>query len=391
MKVVLHIGAEKTGTTALQAFLADNRQQLPAEGYAYLQSAGLPYNRKLATYCFNEDRSDDHHEVLGIVDAGKRQAWAAKFREELDAEIRALPETVHTVIVSSEHFHSRLFHVEEIARLKALLSPYFESFSVVCYLRRQDQMATSLYSTALKCGHSFPSILPGVSAEDHYYNAEVLLDKWSEVFGEEAIHPRVFDRAELVEGDLLKDFLATAGIELRLDNKILPGRQNESLEPVAQQFLHAINPHVPMMLDGHFNPLREKLTRHLEANYSGKPQLPLKQDAMAFCGKFSESNQRVARKWFGRENLFSQDFSAYPEEGQVIEPGFEDGVEVASRVLNGVMQDQREQAEALRQALQAEPQAATRLIADYFNSVHPAVANYIRANLALTAVDNKAA
>ena len=391
MKAVLHIGAEKTGTTALQAFLADNRGVLPAEGYAYLQSAGLPYNRKLATYCFNEDRSDDHHQVLGIVEAEKRAPWAKQFLHDLDAELRGLPESVHTVIFSSEHFHSRLFHIEEIQRLKDLLSPYFESFSVVCYLRRQDQMATSLYSTALKCGHSFPSILPGVTAQDHYYNAEVLLDKWAAVFGEENIRPRVFDRAEMVDGDLLKDFLTTADIDLRLDDKRLPGRQNESLEPIAQQFLHAINPQVPMMVDGHFNPLREKLTHHLEANFSGKPQLPLRDEAEAFCAKFAESNKRVAKKWFGREALFANDFSSYPVRGEVQEPSFGQGVEVAAAVLNGVMSDQRASAEALKEALQANPEAATRLIADYFTSIHPGVGNYLRQNLALHANSSKAA
>lgn len=391
MKAVLHIGAEKTGTTALQAFLADNRAALPAEGYAYLQSAGLPYNRKLATYCFNEDRSDDHHQVLGIVDADKRRPWAEQFCRDLDEEIRSLPESVHTVIFSSEHFHSRLFHIEEIQRLKDLLSPYFESFSVVCYLRRQDQMATSLYSTALKCGHSFPSILPGVTAQDHYYNAEVLLDKWAQVFGESDIHPRVFDRAEMIDGDLLKDFLHTAGVDLRLDDKRLPGRQNESLEPVAQQFLHAINPQVPMMLDGHFNPLREKLTRHLEANFSGKPQLPLRDEAEAFCAKFADSNARVAQKWFGRNELFASDFSAYPVRGEVQAPSFGEGVEVAAAVLNGVMQEQRASAEALKAALEADPESATRLIADYFSAVHPGVANYLRKHLALQATASKAA
>jgi hypothetical protein len=391
MKAVLHIGAEKTGTTALQAFLTDNRRLLPAEGYAYLESAGLPYNRKLATYCFNEDRSDDHHQVLGIVEPEKRKAWAEQFRQDLDAEIRSLSSGVHTVIISSEHFHSRLLHHEEIQRLKDVLSPYFESFSVVCYLRRQDQMATSLYSTALKCGHSFPSILPGVSDKDHYYNAEILLEKWASVFGAETLHPRVFDRAEMIEGDLLKDFLHTAGVSLTLDNKQLPGRQNESLEPVAQQFLHAINPQVPMLLDGHFNPLREKLTRHLEANFSGKPQLPLREEAEAFCAKFAESNARVAQKWFGRETLFPMDFSSYPERSDVTEPSFGDGVEVAATVLNGVMKDQRDNAEALRLALQADPQAATRLIADYFSGIHPGVANYLRQNLAMQIGSNQAA
>ncbi len=381
MKAILHIGIEKTGTTAIQAFLTDNRVSLQAQGYAYLESAGLPSNRKIATYCIDPDRHDDHHELLQIVDAEPRKAWNDQFVKDFHAEIESLENSIHTVVISNEQLHSRLLRPAEIERVKLLLEDYFDEIRVVVYLRRQDQLATSLYSTALKCGHSFDSILPGVTAEDHYYNFQVLLEKWGNVFGDENITARLFDRAELVNGDLLTDFLQHSEMSsVCVDELILPGRQNESLEPKAQEFLRVANQYIPMIVDGRFNILRARLTQQLEAQFSGKPGLPPKQEALMFCEKFSNSNRVVAQKWFAREELFSNDFSAYPDNSTELQHSFEDAVYVASTLLNGQMQNELEATETLLVKLQQAPSETTKNIADYFESINPQLANHLRQN-----------
>lgn len=392
MKVVLHIGIEKTGTTAIQSFLSDNRKELRTEGFAYLESTGLPSNRKIATYSFDEDRSDDHHQMLGIVDAEPRKHWNEEFVTAFKNEIENLDSSIHTIVISNEQLHSRLERITEIERVKALLAPHCDEIEVLVYLRRQDQLATSLYSTALKCGHSFDTILPNVAPETHYYNFEILLNKWAEVFGQENIKARVFDKAELLNSDLLEDFLCHAGMSsINMNNKQLPGRQNESLEPRAQEYLRIANRHIPMMIDGRFNILRERITYQLESKFSGSPELPLRSEAETFCAMYEESNRRVAQKWFGRDDLFMLNFDKYPEAKVEDEYSFEDGVTLSAEVLNGITKQEQDNTVELLALLQLNPEASTKIIADYFLRLNPQLANFLRQNIVSNSSVNKAA
>ena len=392
MKAILHIGIEKTGTTALQSFLADNRQLMQDYGYAYLESLGLPNNRRLPTYCIEDDRHDDHHEVLNIVGLGERNVWKQQFVQAFADELKNLPEHIHTVVISSEHMHSRLLRASEVQTLKNLLDQFFDEIEVVVYLRRQDQLATSLYSTALKCGHSFETILPQVPPFDPYYNFELLLVKWVGIFGKKAVTPRLFDRSELINHDLVEDFLHTTGMTaVDLKKCQLPGRQNESLQPVAQAFLHQANKHIPMLIDGHFNPLREQLTFHLESHFSGKPGLPPRAQAIKFCAMFDDSNDRVAKEWFGREHLFEDNFQSYPEQSEQSSFGFTDAADVASTLLSAISQEEKHSTDKLLNELQSHPEQTTKLLADYFLATNPKLANYLRQNVEQAKKAKKAA
>ena len=50
------------------------------------------------------------------------------------------------MIFSNEHCHSRLTEHRHIQKLSDLLSKYFESITILVYIRRQDEMARSAYS-----------------------------------------------------------------------------------------------------------------------------------------------------------------------------------------------------------------------------------------------------
>ena len=58
-RLLLHIGTEKTGTTAWQAWLARQREALDQRGFALPASLGPTNHRKLPTSCFDLDRVDD--------------------------------------------------------------------------------------------------------------------------------------------------------------------------------------------------------------------------------------------------------------------------------------------------------------------------------------------
>ncbi|MDJ0576559.1 MAG: hypothetical protein QNJ65_15500 [Xenococcaceae cyanobacterium MO_234.B1] len=321
MKALIHIGMEKTGTTTIQEFLHLNRDKLANQGVAYLRSPGLTNNRKLATYCMNNNKVDDQVKYLGILSDAKRNEWKAKFRQEFDREIKNLDKKISSVIISSEHFHSRLTAKDEVKNLLDILRSYFTDIKILVYLRRQDQVAVSHYSTKVKVGRTKSAVLlpKDVSPNDPYYNYYDLMERWASVFGKQNINIRIFDKSKFVNGDLLQDFIGATGL-IESDNFDIPEKQNEKLSASVQHALILMNEFFPESINNipvkFNNQLRNYVISELQQKYKGREKLPTRKEALEFYGKFSDSNQRFADKYLSSENIFSNDFSMYPEESR---------------------------------------------------------------------------
>ncbi len=158
MKIYLHIGTEKTGTTSIQLFLSKNREELSNNKIMYSKVLGDPNNIRLSIALQNIDKIDDSRIHSKII----TKESIVNFRDELSND---LSEEIHRekpdiLIISSEYLSSRMDNPDELERLKAFLNQFSEDITVIVYLRRQDKFFESLYSTAIKKGHimdfSFP-------------------------------------------------------------------------------------------------------------------------------------------------------------------------------------------------------------------------------------------
>ena len=317
MKAIIHIGTEKTGTTTIQHFLHKNRQALKHRGIAYLRTPGLKNQRKLAVYAMGRKREDAYIKKHNISSPVKKRDWEEDFKEKLYEELRRLDNRIHTVIFSSEHIHSRLRSEKEIQNLWDLLSPWFSEVRILVYLRRQDQVALSAYSTKLKVGGTPDKIFNMDARPDvHYYNHYKTLTKWSNVFGADAITVRLFGVGKFTNSDLISDFLESAGIKIGRE-LLRPENLNESLSWKSQHLLQRYNSKYPRFDDSGYNEfndyVREVLLQKLESRYPGEGELPTREEAIAFYSKFKKNNDKVAGEWFDREHLFTEDFSKYPE------------------------------------------------------------------------------
>jgi hypothetical protein len=313
-RCILHIGTEKTGTTSIQEFLAGNRARLAADGFLYPSSLGETNHFYLAVHALapgdESDISAYAQADFGMDLPGFRTTLAARFREEAGAT------SARTLIVSSEHLHSRLVSDEEKRSLLAFLAPYCERIQVLVYLRRQDKVASSLVSTAFKNGHTnidgiydaAPDLLP------YYYDYRALLEGYARVFGKETLRVRLFEEPELLGGDAVRDFMAQIGMP-EFAEYVPIVRRNESLTPVALRFLSVFNRRVPLFVNQAPNPLWGNLVAVLEEHYSGAGYTPPRRVAEAFYRAFEDSNRWVRQEFFPhRATLFSEDFSSCPEE-----------------------------------------------------------------------------
>ncbi|RZJ41201.1 MAG: hypothetical protein EON87_16640, partial [Brevundimonas sp.] len=143
----MHIGTEKTGSTAIQAWLDQADGALAEASYRYCVAAGRPNNTRLSACARDPQIIDDVRMRQGLRTPADVVAFRTTFARALAREVET--HAGKTIIFSSEHCHSRLTTIEEVQALHDLLQPLFDQVQVVVYLRRQDRVATSLYSTAL--------------------------------------------------------------------------------------------------------------------------------------------------------------------------------------------------------------------------------------------------
>jgi hypothetical protein len=133
-KLLLHIGTEKTGTTAIQRSLAINRAKLASESIFDPEIFGR-FNHRLAEYVFQGITEEIHVEKMyGICNRREdRLKFKADIKTKWPAKLREVD--LERWIISSEHFQSRLKTVDEIANLFSFLRKHYDEIKVVIYLR----------------------------------------------------------------------------------------------------------------------------------------------------------------------------------------------------------------------------------------------------------------
>jgi glycosyltransferase involved in cell wall biosynthesis len=335
-RCILHIGIEKTGTSTIQRFLADNRDQFRNEAVVYPRTGGAEgcgSNWGFAALASTNPWTKDIGQYLDISSQSDLDFYRASVIRELNADL-SIGEIPQTLIISSEHFHSRLCTRKEIRALKTLMNACAETFQIVIYLRRQDRVARSLYSTNIKLGQSEPKPLPKASKRlSYYYDYERVYLNWASVFGQDSMTVRLFDKSEFKDSDLLSDFSSVCG--LNMSGKIIPGAVNSSIDPTGTEFLREINRQLQMP-DGKITNLRQKISQNITRLCPGKVYPFSLQEARIFYQQFLESNERLKVLVFpGRSSsLFDDDFDEYPE---VVAPRpriYEDAVAIALELIS---------------------------------------------------------
>lgn len=307
--VVVHIGTAKTGSTAVQSALFRHRDELLRHGIAYLPGEGHINNRDLAAACVADEGDDDLLDELGLATPSARAAFGERVIDRLRRDVAALPADVHTVVISSEHFHSRLVGPSMVRRLGDALAPWAGPVRIVCYLRRQVDLLVSFYSTYLRNGgcETLDEVGDRVLRTGHpYADYDHLLSMWADVFGDDALEPRCF--GELVGGSVVNDVGAAVGAPRGLLTEGRP--ENTSISRFGQALLRAIN---RAIADGAApEPLITARTAIADA-FPGPGERWPPSVAAARQAPFEIGNEVVRRRWFpDRTSLFSPDHPPVP-------------------------------------------------------------------------------
>lgn len=326
-RCILHIGTEKTGTTSLQRSLALNREALIAQGVFVPASLAPPdpegaiNHSDLAALALADWRLDDPLRLArGITDAASLARFRAQSAAALASECATAPAHCDTILLSSEHCHSRMQLLHEIAALHGFLAPWVERFDVLVYLRPQHELAISQHAMHLLAGHPDPEFLPALPyPDDHphprltdpiYFDYDRLLARWSAIFGRDAIHPAIYGATDLRDGDIVADLLARIGIDAQ--GFLAPPRLAGNISAAAQLFLRRLLALVEGQPEADW--IAGFLTANLRRSAPGPGRQPSRTHAEAFARPFEPGNTRVRDAWFpDRPSLFTPNYAALPE------------------------------------------------------------------------------
>lgn len=201
MKLILHLGTGKTGSSAIQQALRKSARELEDVGvYFDPNNAGQNILQALI-----RDQSQWSRYFRTRPDPEK---IVQKAREVLQRILRAIDSNKYRrIIISGENLFQ--FDAEEIDRFTSIFARKGLEIVTVCYVRRPSMHWASLSQQILKASTRFPH------PSRYRYRVRSKLELWADAPGVSQQIVRSFERSSLIGGNVVSDFVETVLPEAR--------------------------------------------------------------------------------------------------------------------------------------------------------------------------------
>ncbi|MDG1461952.1 MAG: hypothetical protein P8R04_00150 [Gammaproteobacteria bacterium] len=287
-RLYIHIGYNKTGTTALQNFLKLNRVKFIERGFLYptYGTADISaHHRFAAPFCRTTPAHfDEGHDPSYVIE---------NVMDELKAS------GASTMIISTEMI---VFYADCFPdKIKQLLEQ-FDEVKLIAYLRRQDDYIHSYYNSAIRngrCATGFNEFVSGINL-DYFDN----LIAWETLFGEGNIIVRPYESENFSVNSIYSDFLSLLGQSLDSDLQIPTERPNEALSKPMVYMLRELNRSGISNHQQFLNYLRNFL--HSIDDIPEAPEYFSRSARLEMLNQYRDSNLKVAERFGDGEVLFSE-------------------------------------------------------------------------------------
>lgn len=282
--LILHIGAHRTATSALQDYLHSNFDKLQEKGFFY------PFKVRR------------HLKLVNNLFSGVRTP--AEVAQTLTKRADKQPHQIRTVILSDEDICMR--------RDLGVLAAFREWFDVkvVFTLRRQDSWLESWFFQNIKwqwnrkLSHCSFDEFMAMREDFHWIHYDRYLHHLETLFGQENIIVNVHERDQMKDGPI-EAFCDSIGLTAR-SGFSAPGHINESYSPSMSEFMRCLplddaDPGYRSMLTAAC--ARIDRARHGGGKKQSERLMPPEQRA-AVMADYASGNRAVARRYFNREDLF---------------------------------------------------------------------------------------
>jgi len=294
-ELIVHVGAGKCGSSAIQAFLAKNIEVLKEQGIL-IPGEKLDLDSKCTgnqIWFFQN----------GVSNPNFKQAVERRLKR---LHSHMLEKDYDQLIVSAENLINPDGFPVLFTDLKALFD-----IKIVAYVRRQDDYLISAWQQwYLKYFESFEEYVNAMGSRVDWFQA---LEGWCKEFGKDSMSVRVFERDKLVNGNAIDDFAQITSIDM---SRTEPVREkiNRSLD---EKFNNVDNKYRSELFDSiHDNQFYQFLADiYGEAafkHYQGSSQLSLAQ-RLLLCDRYSESNKKLREQYLDPSQIPSGVFKAPSE------------------------------------------------------------------------------
>ena len=332
-QVVLHLGMPKTGSSALQVFLARNRSALLERGVDYLPIGefALGVNGRISA-----GNGAYLARTLLAPDSPARIVDPERHRAEFNEAVAASQARVG--IVSSE-----LFIDAKRDALEGLIGDLGErgiAVKALYYIRRHDQFLASAYMQQVKrhgCTDS-PETYARVAYRQHpFLKYRSFYGYLSEIFGAKNILCRLYEGTAMQGDGLFRDVLDALGIAADGLAFEVPD-VNTSLTPKEVAIMLLINRYKPRM---QFSDLVVENAVISGAMRAGIEHHILPQRLVSEVEQyFRDENRAMAREYFKRDELFqTPPYTGPVEQISMLSLSFEDVIAFLGGLM--VRYDQR--------------------------------------------------
>jgi len=228
-KLILHIGMQKTGSSAIQSSLAaasgkdfvypllgDGRFKPPKHTEALVQ-----------LFSSNSATIAEQYKLAGKSEAMIRDPLRASSDREQITQAAADAGDGY-VILSSEGATGYLGR-EDLHAVREFAEDLFDDILVVAYIREPFEFVSANFQTRIR-GRFLADFKP------KYKRLRPRFELWDEVFGRERVHLWKYDRAAFPNGDIVEDFCGKLGL-----STLRSGDSNVTLSRAAVSALYRLN------------------------------------------------------------------------------------------------------------------------------------------------------
>lgn len=263
MRLILHIGTAKTGTTALQSALDTNGRLLAKHRVIYPSPPPSRMNHNFLTaQLVPMDQMQREFTTGGDQSHDSLVADSAAYWRGLQDQVRRSDAEI--AVLSGEYFYG--LRPDAVGALQALLAEIWSDISVVAYVRDPAGYYVSSMQQRVKASHEIRT------AEKFRLRAKVCLSRYLEAF-DGNVTVRSAERAALVDGDVVQDFLASFVPESeKWRSKIDTAQLNESMSAEAMCIMQRLRRHGWPDQNGHFDASSHRVWRLLQEHAEARPQ-----------------------------------------------------------------------------------------------------------------------
>lgn len=193
----IHIGRHKTGTTSIQRFFFENFESLNDKGFYYPRSGQRP-GAQGAHHYFAESLTRQAVDS-GFFSKDENVNMRNALIDEIGSNI-----TEKNVVLSSEVFQG--CDPKLLGEILKPLNPIY-----IVYIREQVGALISAYAEEIQITGMTTPFEEYINMRNPRY--DTFLDEWAAAAGDNNLIVRIYDRTQLFQGDIVKNFLIDLGLK----------------------------------------------------------------------------------------------------------------------------------------------------------------------------------